>query len=61
MVECRFVITDEALKRTSPGSPLDEAGLLSAFDVNLDLIQKAAVKIYGGGRKGSYDLVASDF
>jgi hypothetical protein len=61
VVEHQFVIAEEALKRLSPGVSSDEAGLLQAFDANLGLIQKAAVKVYGQGRKGSYDLAAGDF
>jgi hypothetical protein len=61
VVERLFVITEEALKRLSPGTSSDEAGLLKAFDANLRLIQTTAIKVYGQGRKGSYDLVATDF
>jgi hypothetical protein len=61
VIERQFVISEEALKRLSPGISSDEAGLLRAFDNNLRLIQKTAVKVYGQGRKGSYDLVAGDF
>ncbi len=61
VVERLFVIGEEALKRLSPGISSDEAGLLRAFDANVRVIQKTAVKVYGQGRKGSYDLVAADF
>jgi hypothetical protein len=49
------------LKRLQPGMRLDEAGLLSVFDANRDLIHAAAAKVYARGRKGSYDLVGADF
>jgi hypothetical protein len=60
-MEVVFFVTEDALKRVHPGIPDDEAGLLGAFDANRDLIHAAAVKVYARGRKGSYDLVTSDF
>jgi hypothetical protein len=39
----------------------DAAGLLGAFDANRDLIGATAAKVYARGRKGSYNLVTSDF
>jgi hypothetical protein len=39
----------------------DEAGLLSAFDTNSELIYTTASKVYARGRKGSYDLHGADF
>jgi hypothetical protein len=39
----------------------DEAGLLRAFDSNRDRICATAAKVYARRRKGSYDLVDSDF
>jgi hypothetical protein len=32
--------------------PFDESGILSAFDLNRDLIYAIAAKVYGRGRKG---------
>jgi hypothetical protein len=40
---------------------LNEDGFLHAFDTNRDLIYATAVKVYARGRKGSYELVTSDF
>jgi hypothetical protein len=40
---------------------LDEAGVLSAFDSNRELIYATAVKVYERGHKGSYDLLSDDF
>ena len=60
-MEASFFVTEEALKRIQPDAPPDEDGLLRAFDANRERIQAAAVKVYGRGRKGSYDLVAADF
>ena len=34
---------------------------LGAFDVHRNLIYAAAAKVYARGRKGSYDVVSSDF
>jgi hypothetical protein len=61
VIECAFVITEEALRRFRPSARPDESGLLSAFDANLDLIHAAAAKAYSKGRKGSYTLIAADF
>jgi hypothetical protein len=60
-MEVSFFVTEDALKRISPGMPFDEAGLLGAFDENRDLIYATAIKVYARGRRGSYDLVSSDF
>jgi hypothetical protein len=60
-MEASFFVDEEALKRIQPDMRLDEAGFLNAFDHNRDLIQAAAAKVYGRRRKGSYDLMASDF
>jgi hypothetical protein len=40
---------------------LGESGILSAFDLNRNLIYAIAAKVYGRGRKGCYELVAADF
>jgi len=60
-MEASFFVNEEALKRIQPDMRLDEAGILSAFDLNRDLIYATAAKVYGRGRKGSYDLIAADF
>jgi hypothetical protein len=60
-MEVVFFVTEDALKRVQPGMRFDEAGLLSAFDANRDLIYRAAAKVYARGRKGSYDLLSTDF
>ena len=59
--EASFFVTEDALKRVQPNMRLDEAGLLSAFDTNRDLIYATAFKVYARGRKGSYDLLSADF
>ena len=60
-MESSFFIMADALQRVQPGIWLDEAGLLDAFDANRDLIYATATRVYARGRKGSYDVVASDF
>ena len=60
-MEAVFFITEDALRRVQPGMRFNEDGLLSAFDANRDLIYAAASKVYARGRKGSYDLVSTDF
>jgi hypothetical protein len=60
-MEATFFVTDEALKQIAPELTFDEAGLLRAFDSHRDQIHAVAVKVYARGRKGSYDLISSDF
>ena len=60
-METSFFVTEESLKRLQPNLRLNETSLLAAFDLNRDLIQAAAAKVYGRGRKGSYELVIADF
>jgi hypothetical protein len=60
-MEASFFVTEDALKHIQPDARLDEVGLLGAFDANRERIQAAAAKVHQRGRKGSYDLVASDF
>lgn len=60
-MEASFFVHDDALKGINPDMQFDEAGFLSAFDSNRNLIYTIAAKVYGRGRKGSYDLIAADF
>ena len=60
-MEAVFFITEDALRRVQPGMRFNEDGLLSAFDANRDLIYAAASQVYARGRRGSYDLVSTDF
>ncbi len=60
-MEWSFFVTEEALKRLQPTIERDDASLLLAFDANRTAIQAAALKAYKQGRKGSYELVATDF
>jgi hypothetical protein len=60
-MEASFFVTEDALKQVQPDMRLDEAGVLSAFDTNRELIYATASKVYARGRKGSYDLHGTDF
>jgi Protein of unknown function (DUF1488) len=60
-MEWSFFVTEEALKRLQPNLARDEAGLLLAFDTNRAKIYAAAKTAYARERKGSYELVATDF
>jgi hypothetical protein len=60
-MEASFFVTEDALKQIEPSARFDEVGLLGAFDANRDLIYAAAAKVYARGRKGSYELISTDF
>jgi hypothetical protein len=60
-MEAAFFVSEEALKQVQPDMPFDEASILRAFDLNRDRICATAAKVYARGRRGSYDLVSSDF
>ena len=60
-MEWSFFVTEEALRRLQPRAQRDETSLLRAFDANLTAIYAAAMKAYNQGRKGSYELGATDF
>ncbi len=60
-MEWSFFMTEGALKRLHPKMARDEASFLLAFDANRAAIYAAAMKVYKRGRKGSYELLATDF
>ncbi|MFB9269264.1 DUF1488 domain-containing protein [Bradyrhizobium erythrophlei] len=60
-IEASFFIDEGALRRIQPDARPDESGLLNAFDSNRDRICAAAAKVYVGGSRGSYDLIAANF
>ena len=60
-MEASFFVTEDALRQIQPDARFDEDGLLGVFDANRDLIYAAAAKVYARGRKGSYELIRSDF
>jgi hypothetical protein len=60
-MEWSFFVTEDALKRLQPNVDHHEAGLLLAFDTHRAAIHAAAMKAYKRERKGSYELVVTDF
>ena len=60
-MEWSFFVTEDALVRLQPKMARDEASLLRVFDTNRAAIYVAAVKAYKRGRRGSYELSATDF
>jgi hypothetical protein len=60
-MENSFFVTYEALKRLQPDLICDEAAALLAFDHHRNAIYAAAAKVYARGRKGSYELSATEF
>jgi hypothetical protein len=60
-MEWSFFVAEDLLKRLQPNMQFNETSLLAAFDLNRDLVEAAAIKVYGRGRKGSYDLLIVDF
>jgi hypothetical protein len=60
-MEWSFFVGEDALERLQPEMARDEAGFLKTFDSNRELIYAAAIKAYKRGRKGSYELVTTDF
>jgi hypothetical protein len=60
-MESSFFVAADSLKHLQPAMRFNESSILAAFDLYRDLIQSAAAKAYGRGRKSSYDLVAADF
>jgi hypothetical protein len=61
VMEASFFVNEDAMKRIEPDKCFDEARILSAFDLNRELIYATALKVYQRGHKGSYDLIPSDF
>ena len=59
-MEWSFFVTAEALRHVHPAMTHDEVGMLDAFDANRRRIYAAAAKLYARGRKGSYELAATD-
>jgi hypothetical protein len=60
-MEAQFFISEEALRRMQPAADTGEVALLGVFDANRAAIYAAAIKVYSRGRKGSYNLVTTDF
>jgi hypothetical protein len=53
-LEITFFIDAETLMGICPGIGLTEADLLAAFDSAIERIHRAAINVYGRGRKGTY-------
>ena len=60
-MEMSFFVAEDLLKRLQPNTQFNETSLLAAFDLNRDLVEAAAIKVYVRGLKGSYDLLIADF
>ena len=60
-MEAALFVDESALRRIEPGVGSDGAELLRAFNSNRNLIYAAAARIYARARKGSYQLVSTDF
>ena len=59
-MEWSFFVTAEALKRIEPSMIEGKTGMLAAFDMHRGKILVAAAKLYSQGRRGSYELGATD-
>ena len=60
-MELSFFVTEEALRKLQPPASTMRWEVLGAFDANRARIHQVAEKVYSRGRKGSYELQASDF
>lgn len=60
-MEASFFVTEDALRKLTANMKFDEKAILSAFDLNRELIYATAAQVYRRGRKGSYELQAADF
>lgn len=59
-METSFFVTADALRSLKSGAQSDEE-LLATFDSNRELICATAARVFARGKKGSYELQASDF
>jgi hypothetical protein len=59
-MESSFFVTVDALSKLQPDIKTNAVDLLRAFDTNRDRIYAIAAKVYGRGRRGTYDLNAAD-
>jgi Protein of unknown function (DUF1488) len=60
-MEWSFFVTEQALNRLEPNAAPDEANLLRVFDTNRAKIYAVAKSAFERERKGSYELLATDF
>jgi hypothetical protein len=59
-MESSFFVTVGALRELQPDIKTNSVDLLRAFDTNRDRIYAIAAKVYGRGKRGTYDLNAND-
>ena len=59
-MESSFFLTVDALRQIQPDIKTDVVDLLRAFDTNRERIYAIAAKVYGRGKRGTYDLNAAD-
>lgn len=59
--EVSFFITADALRWLQASATDTEETLIGAFDTHCARIRVIAAKVYGRGRKGSYEIGARDF
>jgi hypothetical protein len=59
-MESSFFLTVDALRQIQPDIKTNTIDLLRAFDTNRDRIYAIAAKVYGRGKRGTYDLNAND-
>jgi hypothetical protein len=60
-LEVSFFVVEEALRRLQPSTLATDDAFLNAFDAHRPRIHEVATTVYARGRKGSYELQASDF
>lgn len=54
-------MTEDALRKLAAEAPLTEGGCFNTFDAHRSAIYAFATKVYGLGRKGSYEIGREDF
>jgi hypothetical protein len=59
-MESSFFVTVDALRQIQPDTKTNVVDLLRAFDTNRERIYAIAAKVYGRGKRGTYDLNAAD-
>jgi hypothetical protein len=60
-MEASFFVVQDALSKLAGRGVIGESEGLAMFDANRARIYEVAASVYGKGRKGSYELVRSDF
>jgi hypothetical protein len=60
-MEASFFVTQDGLSKLAGHGVAGESEGLSMFDAHRARIYEVAATVYGKGRKGSYELVRSDF